>query len=505
MFSNINFISTELSNNQGVVVFINEQLKLNSELLLLDQQYHGLISKTIHNKLIFTGKTSQVKVMNSIGKDGEVKYLILVGLGDETKLQNFEIEEIGGKILSNCLTHKIKSVGIRISFNIGQYAPAIFACLIASGFLLASYKFDKYKTKQTDIDKFAVERLEISLDNPSEAVELFNDKKSLAEAIFFARDIINEPANIKNPQTYSERILEYLEPLGIEVTIIGEREMKNLRMGALLAVGQGSQNESKLVVMEYKGGNKDQPPVALVGKGVTFDSGGISLKPSANMGEMKYDMAGSAAVVGSLIALAGRQASANVVGVVGLVENMPSGNAQRPGDIVTTMSTKTVEVLDTDAEGRLVLADAIWYVQEKFSPCCVIDLATLTGAIVIALGATYAGCFSNNEQLANRLIEAGNKVNEKLWRMPMHKDFREMIKSETADIANINTAGRGANSSTAAHFIEHFVKEGMAWAHLDIAGVAYSKAGNNTGTKKGAVGYGVSLLNQLIKDYYEGQ
>ncbi|CAF1542652.1 unnamed protein product [Rotaria sordida] len=256
--------------------------------------------------------------------------------------------------------------------------------------------------------------------------------------------------------------------------------------------------------MEYNGGNEGQPPIALIGKGVTFDSGGISLKPSANMGEMKYDMAGSAAVVGSLIALAGRQAKVNIVGVVGLVENMPSGNAQRPGDIVTTMSTKTVEVLDTDAEGRLVLADAIWYVQEKFTPRCVIDLATLTGAIVIALGATYAGCFSNNDQLANQLIEAGNKVNEKLWRMPMHKDFKEMIKSETADIANINTTGRGANSSTAAHFIEHFVKEGMAWAHLDIAGVAYNKAGNNTGTK-GAVGYGVSLLNQLIKDYYEGQ
>lgn len=504
MFSNISFISTELSNNQGIVVFINEQLKLNSELLLLDQQYHGLISKTIHNQLIFTGKPTEVKVVNSIGKDGEVKYLILVSLGDETKRQNFEIEEIGGKILSNCLTHKIKSVGIRISLNIGQYDPATFACLIASGFLRGSYKFDKYKTKQTDIEKFMVDHLEISLDNSFEAIELFNEKKSLAEAISFARDIINEPANIKTPQTYSERILEYLEPLDVKVTIIGEREMKNLRMGALLGVGQGSQNESKLVVMEYNGGNEKQPPIALVGKGVTFDSGGISLKPSANMGEMKYDMAGSASVVGGLLALAGRQAKANIVGVVGLVENMPSGNAQRPGDIVTTMSTKTVEVLDTDAEGRLVLADAIWYVQEKFNPQCVIDLATLTGAIVTALGTTYAGCFSNNDKLANQLIDTGNKVNEKLWRMPMHKDFKEMIKSETADIANISTVGRGANSSTAAHFIEHFVKDGMAWAHLDIAGVAYTKAGKNTGCK-GAVGFGISLLNQLIKDYYEEQ
>ncbi|KAJ6644968.1 putative cytosol aminopeptidase [Pseudolycoriella hygida] len=357
---------------------------------------------------------------------------------------------------------------------------------------------------QTDIDKFMVDQLEISLENKLDAEELFKDKKSLAEAIFFARDIINEPANIKTPQTYSEKILEYLEPLGIEVTIIGEREMKNLGMGALLGVGQGSQNESKLVVMKYDGADDKASPIAFVGKGVTFDTGGISLKPSANMGEMKYDMAGSAAVVGSLIALARRKAVVNVVGVVGLVENMPSGNAQRPGDIVTTMSKKTVEVLDTDAEGRLVLADAICYVQEKFRPRCVIDLATLTGAIVIALGKTYAGCFANNDELANQLIAAGNKVNEKLWRMPLHKDFSEMIKSDVADIANINTQAKGANSSTAAHFIEHFVKEDVAWAHLDIAGVAYSKTVSSI-SSKGAVGYGVSLLNQFIKDYYEEQ
>ncbi|MFP3018485.1 MAG: leucyl aminopeptidase [Candidatus Tisiphia sp.] len=502
MLNNINFISKELSNNQATVVFINEQLKLDNELLLLDQQHHGLISKTIQNKLVFAGKFGQIKIVNSIGKDGEIRYLIIVGIGDETKLKPSCIEEIGGKILSSSTCCKIRTIGIKISHHIGQYEPAVVAMLIASGCLLTSYKFDKYKTKQSEIEKFVVESLEISTNNNSKAEELFNDKRLLAKAVFFARDIVNEPANIKTPLSYSEKILEHLEPLGVEITIIGEREMKNLGMGALLGVGQGSQNESKLVVMQYNGLDDDTPPVAFVGKGVTFDSGGISLKPAANMGDMKYDMAGSAAVVGAIMALASRTAKVNVVGVVGLVENMPSGNAQRPGDVVTTMSKQTVVVDNTDAEGRLVLADAIWYTQEKFKPQCVIDLATLTGAIVIALGKTYGGCFSNNDELANKLIEVGNKVNEKLWRMPLHKDFDEMIKSDIADLANIGNVPGAAGSSTAAQFIEHFIKENVAWAHLDIAGVAYNKTGNPL-DPKGAVGYGVRLLNQFIQDSYE--
>ncbi|WP_341756317.1 MULTISPECIES: leucyl aminopeptidase [unclassified Candidatus Tisiphia] len=502
MLNNINFISKELSNNQATIVLINEQLKLDSNLLLLDQQHHGLISKTIQNKLLFAGKFGQIKIVNSVAKDGEIKYLIIVGIGDETKLTTSYIEELGAKILSCSTCRKISSIGIKISHNIGQYQPAIVASLIASGCLLASYRFDKYRTTQSEGEKFVVDSLEISIDDKSKAEELFNDKKSLAEAVFFARDMINEPSNIKNPQSYSEKILAHLEPLGVEIIIIGEREMKNLGMGALLGVGQGSQNESKLVVMQYNGLDDDTPPVAFVGKGVTFDSGGISLKPAANMGDMKYDMAGSAAVVGAIMALASRNAQVNVVGVVGLVENMPSGNAQRPGDVVTTMSKKTVVVDNTDAEGRLVLADAIWYTQEKFKPQCVIDLATLTGAIVVALGKTYAGCFANNDELANKLIEVGNKVNEKLWRMPMHKDFDEMIKSDIADLANIANVPGAAGSCTAAQFIGNFIKEGMVWAHLDIAGVAYNKTGNPLGPK-GAVGYGVRLLNQFIQDHYE--
>jgi len=502
MFNKISFVNKESLNNQGTIIFIDQKLSLGSDLLLLDQQYHGLISKTIHNPLIFTGKFGQIKIVNSIAKDGEVKYLIIVGIGDEAKLKTSCIEGLGGKILSSSLCYKIKTIGLKIIYNIGQYEPSIFASLIASGVLLASYKFDKYKTKQSEIDKFTLDTFEINIENNSKAEKLFAEKKLLAKAVFFARDISNEPANIKTPQSYSERILEHLEPLGIKVTIIGEKEMKNLGMGALLGVGQGSQNESKLVVMQYYGLGNESSPVALVGKGVTFDSGGISIKPANNMDEMKYDMSGSAAVVGAIMALAGRKAKVNVVGVVGLVENMPSGNAQRPGDIVKTMSGQTVEVLNTDAEGRLVLADAVWYTQEKFKPQCIIDLATLTGAIVVALGKTYAGCFSNDSELADKLIEAGNKVDEKLWNMPLHKDFDEMIKSNIADIANIGNVPGAAGSSTAAQFIQHFIKEGTIWAHLDIAGVAYSKSGNALGPK-GAVGYGVRLLNQFIQDHYE--
>lgn len=499
---NINFIKEESLHNQGIVVFISDQLKLDSNLIALDQQHHGLISKTMQNKLKFTGKFGQVKVITSVIKTGEIKYLILVGLGAEEKLKESQIEELGGKILSQSTCAKISSIGLKLTGRIGNFAPHIFTALIASGALLASYRFDKYRTTLKEEEKFAVESLEIVTDNQLETEKLFEEKNLIAQAVFFTRDISNEPANIKSPQVYADRVAKYLEELGVDVAIIGEREMKNLGMGALLGVGQGSQNESKLVVMEYYGSDEDTAPIAFVGKGVTFDTGGISIKPAGNMDLMKYDMAGSAAVVGAIAALSARKAKVNVIGVIGLVENMPSGNAQRPGDVVTTMSGKTAEVLNTDAEGRLVLADAIWYAQEKFKPECVINLATLTGAIVVALGHTYGGCFSNNDELAEKLIKSGDKVNEKLWRMPLHNDYDEMINSDIADVANISNVPGAASSSTAAHFIKRFVKDETAWAHLDIAGVANSKKASSLGPK-GAVGYGVRLLEQFVKDYYE--
>ncbi len=499
---NVNFVNNSLSDNQAIAILIDEQLRIDNNIILLDQQYHGIISKTIQNKKVFAGKFGQIKVLTTTNKDGEIKYLIIAGIGDERKITSSSIEELGGKILAAGKAAGASEIGVKLTNKVGDYNQATSASLIASGAVLASYKFDKYITKQKEEDKLSIASIEILTNNVEESKKLFTTKQAVILGVFFARDCINEPPNIIYPDSYAEKIIQALEPLGIDIEVLGEREMRNLNMGAILGVGQGSQNESKLVVMKYNGASKDSPPVAFVGKGVTFDTGGISLKPSLNMADMKHDMAGSAAVVGTIKALALRGAKVNAVGVIGIVENMPGGNAQRPSDVVTTMSGQTVEVLDTDAEGRLVLADVIWYTQDKFQPKCIIDLATLTGAIVVALGNTYAGLFSNDDKLANELIKAGNKVNEKLWRMPLHKDFDEMLKSDIADIANIGNVRGAAGSSTAAHFINRFVKNGTAWAHLDIAGTAWEKKGAAT-CPKGAVGYGIRLLDQFIQDYYE--
>lgn len=500
----VTFVSNALSNNQSIAILIDEQLRVDNNIMLLDQQYHGIISKTIQDKNLFVGKFGQTKVLTTTNKDGEIKYLIIVGVGDEKKITSSSIEELGGKILSAGKACAASSIGVKLTNKVGDFSQAMSSSLIASGAVLASYKFDKYMTKQKEEDKLSVKSIEILTDNVEESEKLFTEKKAVILGVFFARDCISEPPNILYPDSYAEKIIQALEPLGIDVEVLGEREMRNLSMGAILGVGQGSKNESKLVVMKYNGASKDKTPVAFVGKGVTFDTGGISLKPSANMADMKYDMAGSAAVVGTIKALALRGAKVNAVGVIGLVENMPGSNAQRPSDVVTTMSNQTVEVLDTDAEGRLVLADAIWYTQDKFQPKCVIDLATLTGAIVVALGNTYAGLFANDDKLADKLIKAGIKVNEKLWRMPLHKDFDEMLKSDIADIANLGNVRGAAGSSIAAHFISRFIKNGTVWAHLDIAGMAWGKKGAAI-CPKGAVGYGVRLLDQFIQDYYEDQ
>lgn len=498
----VNFSEKELAQNKAVVVLVDEGLKLDQTLLGMDQKYHGLISKTIQSSSIFEGKFGQTKSHSFIEKDGELKTLIILGLGKESEVKSSTLEEIGGIVLACALKFKVSSVSVKIPGTIESFRRDEIAALIASGAMLASYRFDKYFTKQKDDEKFRVEKIELTVDSLPAAEKLFMPKKAVAKAVFFARNLVSEPANILYPDSYAEEIIAHLEPLGIEIEVLGEREMKNLGMGALLGVGQGSQNESKLVIMKYEGASSEEAPIVLVGKGVTFDTGGISIKSAGNMHEMKYDMAGSATVVGVVKALALREAKVNIVGVVGLVENMPGGNAQRPGDVVTTMSGQTAEVLNTDAEGRLVLADAIWYAQEKFSPKCVIDIATLTGAIVVALGNTYAGCFANDDNLVRQLIEAGNKVNEKLWRMPLHPDYDKMIKSDIADMANIGSERGAAGSSTAAHFIARFIKEGVAWAHLDIAGMAWDKKGSAL-TPRGATGFGIRLIDQLVRDYYE--
>ena len=368
------------------------------------------------------------------------------------------------------------------------------------GFNLKSYTFNKYKTlNKNKLDKKIVAKI-ISL-NKNKIESDYKYFNSIKEGVFLARDLVSEPPNVLNPKAYIQEINK-LKKYGLKIKTYGERELKKLGLNALLGVGQGSANESYLAVIEWIGKKKsNEKPLAFVGKGVCFDTGGISLKPAKFMEEMKYDMAGSAVVVGLLKSLALRKAKINAVGVVGLVENMPGSNAQRPGDIVKSYSGKTIEVLNTDAEGRLVLADALTFTEKKYKPQFIIDLATLTGAIIVSLGEEYAGLFSNNNKLSENIFESSKTVNEKVWRLPLHKNYDKLINSNIADVQNINYVG-GAGSITAAQFLQRFILNKTPWAHLDIAGMAFSKKAANL-NPGGATGFGVRLLNNLIKEYYE--
>ena len=365
------------------------------------------------------------------------------------------------------------------------------------GLKLKSYKFNIYKSKKD------TKNILVNIIGSKKKIIAQNDLrfKAIEEGTFFARDLVSEPPNVLNPKEYANRLLK-LKKFGIKVTVYDESQMKKLGMHSLLGVGRGSVNESFLVTLEWNGNKKDKKaPLSFIGKGVCFDTGGISLKPAKFMEEMKYDMAGSAVVAGLMQVLAIRKAKINAVGVVGLVENMPGGNAQRPGDIVKAYNGKTIEVLNTDAEGRLVLADALSFTEAKFKPRFMIDLATLTGAIIMALGEEYAGLFSNNDDLSNKIFKVGEKVKEKVWRLPLHDNYDKLINSTIADMQNINYSG-GAGSITAAQFLQRFVTSKTPWAHLDIAGMAFSKKAANL-NPGGATGFGVRLLNQLIEEHYE--
>ena len=364
------------------------------------------------------------------------------------------------------------------------------------GMKLKSYDFNIYKSKKSK------KQISINIMGSKNKISLQNELKfkAIEEGSFFARDLVSEPGNILHPDEYAKRI-NSLKKFGLKINIYDKKKLKKLGMNALLGVGQGSIRGSYLVTLEWNGAKNNSKPLAFVGKGVCFDTGGYSLKPAKFMEDMTYDMAGSATVVGLMMNLALRKAKVNVVGVVGLVENMVSGNAQRPGDIVKSYSGKTIEILNTDAEGRLVLADALTFTEKKFQPKFMVDLATLTGAIIVSLGSEYAGLFSNDEKLSKQLTEAGDEVDEKLWRMPLHKNYDKLIDSKNADMQNINYVG-GAGSTTAAQFLQRFILNKTPWEHLDIAGMAFSKYGGalNSG---GATGYGVRLLNKLIEDNYE--
>lgn len=420
----------------------------------------------------------------------------------KNKYESFSPQENGGNFFS-CLKQfkEISNVDLYIdTLDFDKDKLVSFFSQFIFGFNLKSYKFSKYKTLNKE--KFNKKiNFKIITSNKEKIEKKYKYYDSIKEGVFLARDLVSEPPNVLSPKAYVQEIKK-LSKLGLNIKTYNEKEMKKLGLNALLGVGQGSINESYLVTIEWNGKKKiNHKPLAFVGKGVCFDTGGISLKPAKFMEEMKYDMAGSAVVVGLLKSLALRKAKINAVGVVGLVENMPGGNAQRPGDIVKSFSGKTIEVLNTDAEGRLVLADALSFAEKKYKPKFIVDLATLTGAIIISLGEEYAGLFSNNDELSKNILKAGKNVNEKIWRLPLHKNYDKLMDSTIADVQNINYAG-GAGSITAAQFLQRFILKKTPWAHLDIAGMAFSKKAANL-NPGGATGFGVRLLNNLIKEYYE--
>lgn len=498
----VNFVKSSSATAGTVVVGIFEEGNLGSHAQKFDQQSQGMVAKTIqyHNRF-----KKNLGEFVSISSPSHLPFdrLIVAGLGKKSAFTERSAENVGGHIFSQlisvnekestCILDEFESSDKKTT-NINELAAHI-----AYGMQLKNYRFSKYKTSTKPQDKPILEQVTIVVPDPVAAKKFYEALEKTLEGIYLTRNLVSEPGNVIYPKSLAEAA-QSLTQLGVKVEVLGVAEMKKLGMNSLLGVGQGSAHESQLLVMEWPGADKAAQPVAIVGKGVTFDSGGISIKAAANMEEMKTDMAGAATVIGLMRTLAARKSKARVVGLAGLVENMPSGTAQRPGDVVTSMSGQTIEVINTDAEGRLVLADVLWYCQQRFKPKVMIDLATLTGAIVVALGHHYAGLFSNNQTLVDQLIDASKKVSEPIWHMPLHDHYDKMINSDIADVKNSVNRG-SAGSITAAHFLQRFVKD-TVWAHLDIAGVAWTESECPT-TPKGATGFGVRLLNRFIADQYE--
>ena len=475
------------SSNQDVIaVFANENFEIKNARGLLSKNETSSLEKILKNKK----KTKENIISFNIN---EKTTIILVSLKKD--LKSFDVENLGAAFYNFIKKNLFNNLSI-ITDSIKSKPGKDFIGRFMHGIKLKSYEFNIYKSIKTK------NIITINLIGKQSSLSLKNKLKfkALEEGTCFTRDLVSEPGNILHPDEYAKRLLK-LKIYGLKVTVYDKKKLKKLGLNALVGVGQGSVRGSYLVTVEWNGSKSKSKPLAFIGKGVCFDTGGISLKPARFMEDMTYDMAGSAVVVGLMKNFAIRKAKINAIGVVGLVENMPGGNAQRPGDIVKSYSGKTIEVLNTDAEGRLVLADALTFTEKKFKPQLIVDLATLTGAIIVCLGSEYAGLFSNDDKLSKQIFEAGEKVEEKVWRLPLHKNYDKLMDSKNADMQNINYVG-GAGSTTAAQFLQRFIINKTPWAHLDIAGMAFSKYGGalNSG---GATGYGVRLLNKLVEDNYE--
>jgi leucyl aminopeptidase len=480
-----------------LVVFCDDGLKFGPATLKLLGPTADLVQRAAKTER-FTGKTGSS--LDLIHPEGlKVARLAVVGLGKTADIAPRTFIKLGGAAMGKVPTAAAEAT--IVAELPGGAMDAEQAADLAQGARLRAYAFDRYKTKRKDEDKAPAKRtVTIAVGDAAAVRRAYGTREAINGGVLMARDLVNEPANVLYPEEFARRVTA-LKKDGIDVEVLDIKAMKKLGMNALLGVGQGSARESRVVVMRWKGGKKGEAPVAFIGKGVCFDTGGISIKAAASMEDMKGDMAGAACVAGLMQALAARKAKVNAVGLVGLVENMPDGNAQRPGDIVTSMSGQTIEIINTDAEGRLVLADVVWYAAQRFKPKFMIDLATLTGAIIVALGQEYAGMFANNDELAARLTQAGEETGEKVWRMPLAAEYDKMIDSKFADMKNTG-GSRWGGAITAAQFIKRFVDDSIPWAHLDIAGTGFDSRQNDINKSWGS-GWGVRLLDRLVKDFYE--
>jgi leucyl aminopeptidase len=500
----ISFVSPASLGPGPLVLSVQEGGTFGSEATRYDQRSSGALKRAVEVSR-FKGKIGQaIEVLAPAGV--EASRIILAGMGKGEALDTDAVERLGATVAGRMLASGEETLTFALDLpKRAKVNDAELAAHVAVGAYLRSYRFDHYR-KVSDDEKATLKTVIVATKAVPAARKLWADKSAIAEGIFLARDLVNEPANVLHPDEFARRCQE-LKKLGVKVETFDVPAMKKLGMNALLGVGQGSAFEPRMVVMQWNGGRKgaakrkDAPgPLAFIGKGVCFDSGGLSLKPAASMMGMKGDMGGAAAIVGLIHGLAKRKARVNAVGLVGLVENMPDGKAQRPNDIVKTMSGQTIEILNTDAEGRLVLADVLWYAQSRFKPRFMIDLATLTGAILVALGTEHAGLFSNDDELAQRLMSAGQKEHELVWRLPLSDAYDRLVKSKIADMKNIG--GANAGSITAAQILQRFVNK-VPWAHLDIAGVAWQDSEQKALAPSWGTGWGVRLLNRLVADHYE--
>ena len=495
----VSFVSTSVTKKDLVIVILDESMELGKNIASLDKEYNGIISSSVNEKKLNKKKGSSLHLFANKGKN--IQEILLYCVGD---IKNYNIDKadrIGGSVFA-LISKTISNLTIYIEPNKKhKIIHEDLAARIVHGMQLRSYTFYKYKIKNKNKHNFALKEIEIITKDSSLAKKYYAPLKSLEEGVYLTRNLVSEPANILTPKTLAEEAVK-LKALGIKVEVLKLAQIKRLKMGALLGVAMGSANEPRVVSMTWNGtkNRNSKPEVCFVGKGVTFDTGGISIKPSGGMQDMKWDMGGSGVVIGLMKALAGRKAKVNISAVVGLVENMPSGKAQRPGDVVIASSGHSIEVINTDAEGRLVLADAVTYAINKFKPKRLIDLATLTGAVIVSLGPQRAGLFSNNDELANNIFNSGEKTGEKVWRLPVGEEYDDDIKSDIADMHNVGS-GRGAGATSGAKFIEQFVQN-IPWAHLDIAGVTWAKSSSEL-YPAGGTAFGVRLLNTYVKDFFE--